>query len=158
TALAPAELIRAILKAPVDLLWNAGIGTYVKGTGESHADVGDRTNDLLRVDSRDLRVKVVGEGGNLGLTQRGRGEVALRGGQVYPDFIDNSGGVDCSDHEVNLKILLGAATAAGDLDPDLRNKLLAEMTDEVAEQVLRDNYNQATALGQARAQSCSLLP
>ncbi|MGC9670187.1 NAD-glutamate dehydrogenase [Planosporangium sp. 12N6] len=154
TALSPVELIRAILTAPVDLLWNGGIGTYVKAATESHADVGDKTNDAVRVNGRDLRCRVVGEGGNLGFTQRGRVEFARRGGYIYTDFIDNSAGVDCSDHEVNIKILLGAT----DLDREQRNELLAEMTDEVAELVLRDNYNQACALGNARAQSRSLLP
>src|SRR5262249_59815804 len=115
----------------VGRLWGGGIGTYVKATGEAHAEVGDRANDPLRVDGRDLRVKVVGEGGNLGLTQRGRVEFALRGGHVCTDFIDNSGGVDCSDHEVNLKILLGAATPAGRLRPDLRHKLPADSTAQI---------------------------
>jgi glutamate dehydrogenase len=154
TALAPVELIRATLKAKVDLLWNGGIGTYVKASDESHLDVGDKANDAVRVNGNDLRCRVVGEGGNLGLTQRGRVEYALRGGYIYTDFIDNSAGVDCSDHEVNIKILLREV----DLDRDQRNALLAEMTDEVAELVLRDNYDQACALGNARAQSRSLLP
>jgi glutamate dehydrogenase len=154
TALAPVELIRAILKAEVDLLWNGGIGTYVKATEETHLHVGDKANDAVRVNGRDLRCLVVGEGGNLGLTQRGRVEFALRGGYIYTDFIDNSAGVDCSDHEVNIKVLLRDA----DLDEASRNKLLAEMTDEVGALVLRDNYDQACALGNARAQSRSLLP
>jgi glutamate dehydrogenase len=154
TALSPVELIRAILEAEVDLLWNGGIGTYVKASTESHLDVGDKTNDPVRVNGRDLRCRVVGEGGNLGLTQRGRVEFAMRGGYIYTDFIDNSAGVDCSDHEVNIKILLGAV----DLDGAQRNLLLAEMTDEVGELVLRDNYAQACALGNARSQSRSLLP
>ncbi|NJC73399.1 NAD-glutamate dehydrogenase [Planosporangium thailandense] len=154
TALSPVELIRAILTAPVDLLWNGGIGTYVKAHTESNADVGDKTNDPVRVNGRDLRCRVVGEGGNLGLTQRGRIEYAMGGGYIYTDFIDNSAGVDCSDHEVNIKILLGAVN----LDFEQRNALLAEMTDEVAELVLRDNYAQACALGTARVQSRSLLP
>ncbi|MDT4986657.1 MAG: glutamate dehydrogenase, partial [Micromonosporaceae bacterium] len=153
-ALSPVELIRAILKAEVDLLWNGGIGTYVKASTEAHTDVGDKATDAVRVNGRDLRVLVVGEGGNLGLTQRGRVEYALRGGYIYTDFIDNSAGVDCSDHEVNIKILLGAV----ELDAADRNKLLAEMTDEVAELVLRDNYAQACALGNARSQSRMLLP
>jgi glutamate dehydrogenase len=154
TALSPVDLIKGILKANVDLLWNGGIGTYVKSHTETHPDVGDKTNDPVRVNGRDLRCRVVGEGGNLGLTQRGRIEFAMRGGYIYTDFIDNSAGVDCSDHEVNIKILLGAV----DLDEAQRNELLAEMTDEVAELVLRDNYAQACALGNARAQSRSLLP
>ncbi|WP_433057286.1 NAD-glutamate dehydrogenase [Dactylosporangium sp. CS-033363] len=156
--LAPNDLMHAILAAPVDLFWNGGIGTYVKATGESHAEVGDKANDYIRVNGRELRAKVVGEGGNLGLTQRGRIEYALNGGRIATDFIDNSAGVDCSDHEVNIKILLDRAVAAGELDAADRNPLLAEMTDEVGELVLRDNYDQATALGNARAQSRSLLP
>jgi len=156
--LAPNEVMRAILAAPVDLFWNGGIGTYVKAASETHGDVGDKANDAIRINGRDLRVRVVGEGGNLGLTQRGRIEYALCGGHVATDFIDNSAGVDCSDHEVNIKILLSRVIAAGRLDPADRNDLLAEMTDEVAELVLRDNYGQATALGNARSQSRSLLP
>jgi glutamate dehydrogenase len=156
--LTPAELMRSILLAPVDLLWNGGIGTYVKAAGESNADVGDKANDAIRVDGGQLRAKVVGEGGNLGLTQRGRVEFALKGGHIYTDFIDNSAGVDCSDHEVNIKILLGGAVADGEMTTPERDALLAEMTDEVAELVLRDNYDQACALGNARAQAASLLP
>ncbi|GAB3841818.1 NAD-glutamate dehydrogenase [Dactylosporangium cerinum] len=158
TALTPNELMHAILAAPVDLFWNGGIGTYVKATGESHTDVGDKANDHIRVNGRELRAKVVGEGGNLGLTQRGRIEFALGGGRIATDFIDNSAGVDCSDHEVNIKILLDRAVIDGALDPKDRNALLAEMTDEVGELVLKDNYDQATALGHARAQSRPLLP
>src|SRR5262249_28110791 len=105
-ALPPPDLIRVLLRAPVDLLWNGGIGTYVKATSESNADVGDKTNDAVRVNGAELQCRVVGEGGNLGFTQRGRVEFALAGGQIYTDAIDNSAGVDCSDHEVNLKILL----------------------------------------------------
>ncbi|MER7003974.1 NAD-glutamate dehydrogenase [Dactylosporangium sp. NPDC000555] len=156
--LTPNDVMHAILAAPVDLFWNGGIGTYVKASSESHADVGDKANDYIRVNGRELRVKVVGEGGNLGLTQRGRIEYALNGGRIATDFIDNSAGVDCSDHEVNIKILLDRAVAAGELEAGERNPLLAEMTDEVGELVLRDNYDQATALGNARAQSRSLLP
>ncbi|GAA2612272.1 NAD-glutamate dehydrogenase [Paractinoplanes durhamensis] len=158
TALSPTELMRAILRAPVDLLFNGGIGTYVKATGETHADVGDKTNDAIRINGAHLRVKVVGEGGNLGLTQRGRIEFALAGGRIYTDFIDNTAGVDCSDHEVNIKILLGGAVTEGDLTLPQRDELLAQMTDEVAALVLRDNYEQAMALGNARAQAHSLLP
>jgi glutamate dehydrogenase len=154
TALPPAELMRAILLAPVDLLWNGGIGTYVKAATESQADVGDKTNDPIRVNGKQLRAKVVGEGGNLGLTQRGRVEYATCGGRLSTDFIDNAAGVDCSDHEVNIKILLSAT----DLAPADRNALLHEMTDEVADLVLRDCYDQATALGNARAQTHPLLP
>ncbi|MFI5931455.1 NAD-glutamate dehydrogenase [Actinoplanes sp. NPDC051494] len=158
TAVSPVELMRAILTAPVDLLWNGGIGTYVKAASESHADVGDKANDAIRANGQDLRAKVVGEGGNLGLTQRGRIEYALAGGRVFTDFIDNSAGVDCSDHEVNIKILLGGAVTDGELTLPERDELLAAMTDEVAALVLRDNYEQATALGNARQQAHSLLP
>ncbi|MFC7534435.1 NAD-glutamate dehydrogenase [Actinoplanes sp. GCM10030250] len=158
TAISPPDLMRAILRAPVDLLFNGGIGTYVKAASESHADVGDKGNDAIRVNGADLRVKVVGEGGNLGLTQRGRIEFARAGGRVFTDFIDNSAGVDCSDHEVNIKILLGGAVVDGELTMPERDELLATMTDEVAALVLRDNYEQATALGNARAQAHSLLP
>src|SRR5674536_355569 len=134
--MAPNELIRAILQAPVDLLWNGGIGTYVKSSRETAADVGDRTNDAVRVDGAQLRCRVVGEGGNLGLTQLGRVEFALAGGRVNTDAIDNSAGVDCSDHEVNIKILLDAVVAAGDMTEKQRNALLRDMTDEVGARVL----------------------
>ncbi len=157
-ALAPADLLKAILQAPVDLLWNGGIGTYVKASTESHPDVGDKANDAIRVNGKQLRAKVVGEGGNLGLTQRGRIEYAMGGGRICTDFIDNSAGVDLSDHEVNIKILLNPLVVAGDLRQEERDALLAEMTDEAARLVLRDNYDQATALGNARAQTHSLLP
>ena len=148
-ALSPHELISAILTAPVDLLYNGGIGTYVKSAHESHADVGDRANDALRVDGRQLRAKVVAEGGNLGLTQLGRVEYALAGGRIFTDAIDNSAGVDTSDHEVNLKILLGLVVAQGELTEKQRNTLLASMTDEVGQLVLRDNYGQTQALSLA---------
>ncbi|MDQ4062435.1 MAG: NAD-glutamate dehydrogenase, partial [Actinomycetota bacterium] len=148
-SLAPNELINALLKAPVDLLWNGGIGTYVKASEETNAEVGDRTNDALRADADELRCRVVGEGGNLGFTQRGRIEYALGGGLVYMDAIDNSAGVDCSDHEVNIKILLDAIVENGDMTGKQRNELLAEMTDEVGRLVLRDNYQQAQAIDQA---------
>ncbi len=147
--LAPTELLNALLKAPVDLLWNGGIGTYVKSSKESHADVGDKANDLLRVDGRELRAKVVGEGGNLGMTQLGRVEFGLHGGASNTDFIDNAGGVDCSDHEVNIKILLGEIVAAGDMTGKQRNKLLVEMTDAVGGLVLGNNYKQTQALSLA---------
>jgi glutamate dehydrogenase len=156
--LTPAELMRAVLAAPVDLLWNGGIGTYVKASTESHADVGDKANDGIRIDGRDLRVRVVGEGGNLGLTQRGRIEAAQQGVRLNTDAIDNSAGVDTSDHEVNLKILLDAVVRAGDLTEKQRNELLSSMTDEVAAHVLRDNYEQNILLGNARVQSHSMLP
>ncbi|MGX6605762.1 NAD-glutamate dehydrogenase [Micromonosporaceae bacterium Da 78-11] len=158
TAISPAELMRAILTAPVDLLWNGGIGTYVKASTETHADVGDKTNDAIRINGAQVRAKVVGEGGNLGLTQRGRIEFALAGGRIYTDFIDNTAGVDCSDHEVNIKILLGGAVTDGEMTLPQRDELLAAMTDEVAALVLRDNYEQALALDNARAQAHSLLP
>jgi glutamate dehydrogenase len=156
-ALAPNELIRALLTAPVDLLWNGGIGTFVKASTESQLDVGDKANDALRVDGRDLRVRVVGEGGNLGFTQKGRIEYALAGGRIFTDAIDNSAGVDCSDHEVNIKILLGAVVAAGDMTEKQRNELLAEMTDDVARLVLRNNYRQTQALSLAMRQAPSML-
>ncbi len=144
--LTPNEVVSAILKAPVDLLYNGGVGTYVKAGAETHAEVGDRANDPVRVNGGELRSKVVGEGGNLGFTQRGRIEYALRGGRINTDAIDNSGGVDASDHEVNIKILLGIAIADGVLSEANRNALLAGMTDEVAQLVLRDNYFQNHAL------------
>ena len=154
--LTPGELIRAILQAPVDLLWNGGIGTYVKARGERHAEVGDRANDAVRVDAEDLRARVVGEGGNLGFTQRARVAYALGGGRIFMDAVDNSAGVDCSDHEVNIKILLDAIVADGDLTGKQRNELLAEMTDEVAALVLRDNYDQAQALTSSATQAASM--
>ncbi|WP_345694185.1 NAD-glutamate dehydrogenase, partial [Streptomyces coeruleoprunus] len=157
TKLTPAELMKAVLKAPVDLLWNGGIGTYVKAASESHADVGDKANDAIRVDGEELRVKVVGEGGNLGLTQLGRIEFARTGGRVNTDAIDNSAGVDTSDHEVNIKILLNGLVAEGDMTVKQRNKILAEMTDEVGALVLRNNYAQNVALANAVRQSSSLL-
>jgi glutamate dehydrogenase len=132
----------------VDLLWNGGIGTYVKAHTESHAEAGDRVNDAVRVDGRDLRCRVVAEGGNLGFTQRGRIEYALGGGRINADFIDNSAGVDSSDHEVNLKILLGLATARGDLSLEDRNDLLAEVEQDVVRHVLYDNFLQAQILSQ----------
>jgi len=144
--LTPNELLSAILKAPVDLLWNGGIGTYVKAEAESHTDVGDRANNALRVNGKELRCRMVGEGGNLGMTQRGRIEAAQNGVLLNTDFIDNSAGVDTSDHEVNIKILLDAVVKRGDLDMDARNTLLASMTDEVGELVLNDNYRQNQAI------------
>ncbi|MFT5482229.1 MAG: glutamate dehydrogenase [Halieaceae bacterium] len=149
SSMTPAELITALLLAPVDLLWNGGIGTYIKASTESHAEVGDKANDVLRVNAEDLNCKVIGEGGNLGVTQRGRIEFALNGGRVNTDFIDNAGGVDCSDHEVNIKILLNGVVAAGDLTVKQRNKLLVEMTESVSELVLRNNYSQVQAISLA---------
>ncbi|HEX8093874.1 NAD-glutamate dehydrogenase domain-containing protein, partial [Jatrophihabitans sp.] len=142
TRMSPAELIHAILIAPVDLLWNGGIGTYVKSSAESSLDAGDKANDALRADGNQLRARVVGEGGNLGFTQRGRIEFARAGGRINTDAIDNSAGVDTSDHEVNIKILLDHAVQAKQLDVAHRNSLLASVTDEVAALVLRDNYEQ----------------
>ncbi len=155
--LSPPELKKAILLAPVDLLWNGGIGTYVKASTESHADVGDKANDAIRVDGADLRVKVVGEGGNLGLTQRGRIEFARTGGKVNTDALDNSAGVDCSDHEVNIKILLDHLVREGSVEQQQRNEVLAEMTDEVGELVLADNYSQNNVLGVSRAHAGPML-
>ncbi len=146
TALTPTELVNAILKAPVDLIYNGGIGTYVKAKSETHQQVGDRANDALRVNGSELRCKVFTEGGNLGCTQLGRIEYAQKGGRIYTDAIDNSAGVDTSDHEVNIKILLGLPIADGELTEKQRNALLAEMTDDVAKLVLRDNYFQTQAL------------
>ncbi|MES1943829.1 NAD-glutamate dehydrogenase [Salinisphaera sp. PC39] len=142
----PNGLIHELLKAPVDLLWNGGIGTYVKAAHESDADVGDRANDAVRVDGRDLRCRAVGEGGNLGFTQAGRVEYARRGGRINTDAIDNSGGVDSSDLEVNIKIALGLAEAEGALDRPQRDRLLADMTEDVAAQVLRSNYLQTQVI------------
>lgn len=149
----PNELIRAMLKAPVDLLWNGGIGTYVKASHQHNSEVGDRTNDSLRVNGDELRCKVVGEGGNLGFTQLGRVEYALTGGKINTDAIDNSGGVDCSDHEVNIKILLNGIISQGDMTEKQRNELLAEMTEEVAELVLDNNRFQTEALSVAEFRS-----
>jgi len=148
--LPPNDLIQAILKAEVDLLWVGGIGTYVKSSAESHADVGDKSNDGLRINGSELGCKIVGEGGNLGLTQLGRIEFALQGGRLNTDFIDNAGGVDCSDHEVNIKILLNQVVSAGDLTEKQRNQLLEAMTEEVAELVLMNNYRQTQALSIAQ--------
>ena len=148
-ALVPTDLIQAILKAPVDLIWNGGIGTYVKSSQESNNEVGDRTNDAVRINGSDLRARVVCEGGNLGLTQMGRIEYELNGGKINTDFIDNSAGVDCSDHEVNIKILLNSVVASGELTEKQRNTLLARMKDEVANLVLQNNYHQNQAISLA---------
>src|SRR5262249_48549900 len=157
SAMTPNELVSAILRAPVDLLWNGGIGTFVKASTETNADVGDRANDAVRVNASDLRLKVIAEGGNLGVTQRGRVEFALAGGLVNTDSIDNSAGVDTSDHEVNIKILIdtGAPTAGTAPEPS-RRELLHAMTDEVAELVLDDNRAQNLTLAIARLQSASM--
>ena len=146
TTFEPEALIKALLKAPVDLMWFGGIGTYVKGSGENNAAVGDPSNDALRVDGEEMRAKVVGEGANLALTQAGRIEYALEGGRLNTDFIDNSAGVDCSDNEVNIKIALTAARKAGRLSEERRNALLADMTEQVADIVLEDNRDQSLAL------------
>ncbi len=157
SALRPDELIAAILRAPVDLLWNGGVGTYVKSSAEGHGDVGDRANDAVRIDGRELRARIVAEGGNLGLTQLARVEYALNGGLIYTDAIDNSAGVDCSDHEVNLKVLLDQLVREGELTVKQRNELLVEMTDDVAQLVLDDNRAQTLALMIARTQSLSMV-
>jgi glutamate dehydrogenase len=149
--ISPDSLIRTILKAKVDLLWNGGIGTYVKASNERNADVWDRTNDGLRINGNELRCRIVTEGGNLGFTQLGRIEYAQNGGLIYTDFIDNSAGVDCSDHEVNCKILLNAVVTAGDMTLAQRNQLLMEMTDEIAKLVLHDNYCQTHTISLAAA-------
>ncbi|WP_406667773.1 NAD-glutamate dehydrogenase [Gallaecimonas sp. GXIMD1310] len=145
-SMTPNELIKAILRMEVDLLWNGGIGTYVKAKGESHAEVGDRANDAVRIDGHELQAKVVGEGGNLGLTQRGRIEYALSGGRINTDFVDNVGGVDCSDNEVNIKILLNSLVNDGEMTRKQRDQLLYDMTDEVARIVLEDCYEQTHSI------------
>jgi len=155
--LSPNELMHAILMAPVDLLYNGGIGTYVKASTETHLQAGDRSNDAIRVNGNELRCKVVGEGGNLGFTQLGRIEFARNGGRINTDAIDNSAGVDCSDHEVNIKILLGLVVADGEMTEKQRNKLLAEMTDEVGLLVLQDNYYQTQALSVAGREGPALI-
>ena len=153
----PQALMNAILKADVDLLWFGGIGTYVKSSGESHEAADDRANDPIRVDGAELRAKVVGEGANLGVTQRGRVEFALAGGRINMDAVDNSGGVDASDHEVNIKILLGDVVESGDMTIKQRNTLLKYMTDEVAALVLRGNYQQSQSISVMEAQAADLL-
>jgi glutamate dehydrogenase len=149
--LTPTDLIQAVLKAPMDLLWLGGIGSYIKAASESHAQAGDKANDMTRVDAEDLRIKVIGEGANLGVTQKGRIAFALKGGRMNTDFIDNSAGVDCSDNEVNIKILLRMATNSGALTLTERDTLLASMTDDVSDIVLRDNYQQTQALSIAQS-------
>ena len=147
--LSPVELISVLLRSSVDLLWNGGIGTYIKASFEQHAEVGDKANDNLRIDGKALRCKIVGEGGNLGLTQHGRVEFALNGGALNTDFIDNSAGVDCSDHEVNIKILLNEQVAQGDMTIKQRDRLLESMTESVSQLVLKNNYRQIQALALA---------
>ncbi len=153
----PTELIKAILQAPVDLLWNGGIGTYVKSSTEGHTDVGDRTNDTTRINANQLRCKVVGEGGNLGFTQLARVEYALQGGKINTDAMDNSGGVDCSDHEVNIKILLNAIVRDKQMTLAERNRCLIDMTDDVAKLVLHNNYMQTLAISIADTRASSYL-
>ena len=155
--LTPVELMRRLLTAEVDLLWFGGIGTYIKSEHESNAEVGDRANEALRINGKDIRAKVLGEGANLGMTQLGRIEYALNGGRSNTDAIDNSAGVDCSDHEVNIKILVDSAMASGDLTQKQRNELLAAMTDEVGLLCLRDNYLQTQAITLFETQAPALL-
>lgn len=156
--LTPPNLIKAILKAPADLLFNGGIGTYIKAETESDSDVGDRANDPVRVNGNQLRVKVVGEGGNLGVTALGRIEFNLAGGRINTDALDNSAGVDCSDHEVNIKILIDSLVTAGKVSAEERTDLLLSMTDEVGQLVLKDNEDQNDLMGTSRVNSASLLP
>ncbi|MDH5911618.1 NAD-glutamate dehydrogenase [Vibrio splendidus] len=156
-SMAPNDLIKSILSMQVDLLWNGGIGTYVKSSNETHTDVGDRANDVLRIDGRDLKAKVVGEGGNLGMTQLGRIEYALTGGRVNTDFVDNVGGVDCSDNEVNIKIFLNGLVSNGDLTVKQRNQVLESMEDEVGEIVLDDAYCQAESISVTEHQGVGLV-
>ena len=158
TEMSPPNLMRAILQAPVDLLFNGGIGTYIKAESESDADVGDRANDPVRVNGNQVRAKVIGEGGNLGVTALGRIEFDLAGGRINTDAMDNSAGVDCSDHEVNIKILIDSLVTAGKVKPDERKELLESMTDEVARLVLGDNEDQNDLMGTSRANAASLLP
>ncbi len=157
-SLSPDELIHALLMSRVDLIWNGGIGTYVRASDETDQEVGDRSNDGLRVEAHRLRCRVFGEGGNLGMTQRARVEFALQGGRVNTDFIDNSAGVDCSDHEVNIKILLNQQIEDGELTPKQRNKLLVDMTEEVSSLVLDNNFRQAQALSLAQRHGQNRMP
>ena len=158
TEMTPPNLMKAILLAPVDLLWNGGIGTYIKAESESDADVGDRANDPIRVNGNQVRAKVVGEGGNLGVTALGRVEFDLSGGHINTDAMDNSAGVDCSDHEVNIKILIDSLVTAGKVKAEERTALLESMTDEVSRLVLGDNEDQNDLMGTSRANAASLLP
>ncbi|GAB0104638.1 NAD-glutamate dehydrogenase [Nocardia sp. JMUB6875] len=157
TALSPPEMIKAILKSPVQLLWNGGIGTYIKASNETNADVGDKSNDVVRVNANELRVKVIGEGGNLGVTAHGRIEFCRHGGKMNTDALDNSAGVDCSDHEVNIKVLLDGVVSSGELPEADRNPLLASMTDEVSALVLQDNVSQNILMGMSRAEAPRML-
>lgn len=153
----PNELIKVILKSKVELLWFGGIGTYVKSEEESHLDVGDRANDALRINGREIQASVIGEGANLGVTQKGRIEFAMSGGHLNADFVDNSGGVDCSDHEVNIKILLSSVMSKGKMKIEQRNKLLEEMEDEVSNLVLRNNYQQTQAISLSETKAANYL-
>lgn len=157
TDITPNDLVVALLKMNVDLLWFGGIGTFVKASHESHSDVGDRMNDAIRINGKDLRVKVIGEGANLGMTQQARIEYARHGGRLNTDAIDNSGGVNCSDHEVNIKILMSQLMARGELEIAARNKLLEKMTEEVAYLVLRDNHKLSLSISQIEAQGAKTL-
>ncbi len=157
TEMTPPELVRAVLCAPVDLLFNGGIGTYIKAESESNIDVGDRSNDAVRVNGNQVLAKVIGEGGNLGLTALGRVEYDLAGGRINTDALDNSAGVDCSDHEVNIKILVDSLITAGKVKAKDRTQLLESMTDEVGQLVLTDNAEQNDLMGTSRANAASLL-
>ena len=157
-SLSPTDFIQAVLKMEAELLYFGGIGTYIKASDESHEAVGDRNNEALRIDGKDIRARVVAEGANLGVTQRGRIEYALNGGRINTDAIDNSAGVDTSDHEVNIKILLRKIVDSGKLSLEARNKLLSSMTDDVAALVLSDNYHQTQALSVTEMRSAELLP
>src|SRR5699024_1681140 len=152
----PAELISAILRAPVDLLYNGGIGTYIKSSQESHGEVGDKSNDAIRVNGADVRARVIGEGGNLGVTQLGRVEAALTGIEINTDAVDNSAGVDSSDHEVNIKLLLRTLLHKGAFAAEERAQVLHSVSDQVADRVPSNNYSQNVGLGEARAQTESL--
>ena len=156
-SLSPNELINAALKMDVDLFWNGGIGTYVKSSKEVHADVGDRANDNVRVNGKEMKAKVIGEGGNLGCTQLGRIEYMQTGGRANTDFIDNAGGVNCSDNEVNIKILLNTIMEDGDLTLKQRNNLLARMTEEVSDIVIQDNYRQIQSISITESRASSMI-
>ena len=153
----PTELMKIILKSKVELLWFGGIGTYIKSEEESHLDVGDRANDMLRINGGDVQASVIGEGANLGVTQRGRIEFAKKGGRLNADFVDNSGGVDCSDHEVNIKILLSSVMSKGKMKIEQRNKLLEKMEEEVSTLVLRNNYQQTQAISLSEAKAANYI-
>jgi len=155
SSMTPNDLIHGLLQAPVDLIWNGGIGTYIKSRKETHADIGDKANDSLRVNGADLRCQVFGEGGNLGMSQQGRIEFCINDGACNTDFIDNAAGVDCSDHEVNIKILLNDVMSKEKLSMKQRNRLLESMTDSVAQMVLRNNYLQTQSITTAEVEAVS---